>query len=347
VTDKVLITGGAGYIGSHAALAFLDRGYEVVVLDDLSTGIRANVPDAAEFILGDVGDGALLERLFARRGIAGVIHFAGSTVVPESVAEPERYYRNNSLNSLTLFQACGAAGVARVIFSSTAAVYGPTDGAPIAESAPTRPISPYGQSKLFTEAMLRDVAAVRGLSYAILRYFNVAGADPSGRTGQSTRGATHLIKVAVECATGQRPVLELFGDDYPTPDGTCVRDFIHVSDLVDAHVLAFEHLAQGGESLLLNCGYGRGHSVREVLAAVAALAGPVRVREAARRPGDPASVVADAGALWRTLPWQPRHTDIRQIVASALAWERSRLARVKDAVADRSDHASLAGAAAE
>ncbi|WP_037256667.1 UDP-glucose 4-epimerase GalE [Rhodovibrio salinarum] len=323
MSDKVLITGGAGYIGSHTAWAFLDRGYRVVVLDDLSTGFESSVPASARFVRTRLDDIGSVREVLAAERPAGVIHFAGSTVVPESVAEPARYYTNNTANSLALFDACAEAGVGTVIFSSTAAVYGITGSAPVAETAPTAPISPYGWSKLFTERMLQDIAQARGMSAGILRYFNVAGADGQLRTGQLTRGATHLIKVAVECAVGARPAIEVFGDDYDTPDGTCVRDFIHVSDLAEAHVLAFERLHADGGQLLLNCGYGRGYSVRQVLDTVTALAGPIAARHASRRPGDAPSVVADTRALRNTLPWSPRYTDLRDIVATALAWERA------------------------
>lgn len=324
--DKVLITGGAGYIGSHTAWAFLDRGYRVSVLDNLSTGFRHSVPAGARFVHADLRDAGAVREILAAERPAGVIHFAGSTVVPESVAEPARYYANNTANSLALFDACAEAGVGTVIFSSTAAVYGITGAAPVAETAPTVPISPYGWSKLFTERMLLDIATARGFSAGVLRYFNVAGADADLRTGQLTRGATHLIKVAVEVAVGARAAIELFGDDYDTADGTCVRDFIHVSDLADAHVLAFERLHAGGGHLLLNCGYGRGYSVRQVLDAVGALAGPVSVRRAPRRPGDAPSVVADTRALRAALPWQPCYRELGDIVASALAWERTQRA---------------------
>ena len=321
MSEQVLITGGAGYIGSHTAWAFLDRGYRVTVLDNLSTGFRHSVPPAARFVHADLGDAASVREILAAERPAGVIHFAGSTVVPESVAEPARYYANNTANSLALFTACQALGVGTVIFSSTAAVYGVTGAAPVAETAPTAPISPYGWSKLFTERMLQDIAGATGLNAGVLRYFNVAGADARMRTGQLTQGATHLIKVAVECAVGARAAIEVYGDDYDTPDGTCVRDFIHVSDLAEAHVLAFEKLHSGGGNLLLNCGYGRGYSVRQVLHAVTALAGPIQVRRAPKRPGDAPSVVADAAALRAALPWQPRYRALGEIVATALAWE--------------------------
>lgn len=327
MSEKVLITGGAGYIGSHTAWAFLDRGYRVSVLDNLSTGFRRCVPPAVRFVRADLADAAAVREILAAERPAGVIHFAGSTVVPESVAEPARYYANNTANSLALFNACAEAGVGTVIFSSTAAVYGITGAAPVAESAPTAPISPYGWSKLFSERMLQDIADARGFSAGILRYFNVAGADAQLRTGQLTRGATHLIKVAVEVAVGARLAIEVFGDDYDTPDGTCVRDFIHVSDLADAHVLAYERLRASGGRLVLNCGYGRGYSVRQVLDAVTALAGPIAVRPGPKRPGDAPSVVADTAALSAALPWAPRYTGLPDIVATALAWERAQLAR--------------------
>lgn len=328
--NKVLITGGAGYIGSHAAWAFLDRGYRVVVLDNLSTGFRTSVPPGATFVAGDLADTGRVRELLRAERPDGVIHFAGSTVVPESVAEPASYYTNNTANSLALFDACAAAGVGTVIFSSTAAVYGITGAAPVGEDAPTQPISPYGWSKLFSERMLRDIAAARGLNAGILRYFNVAGADAQLRAGQLTRGATHLIKVAVECAVGTRPAIEVFGADYATPDGTCVRDYIHVSDLADAHVLAFERLHAEGGQLLLNCGYGRGYSVRQVLDAVTALAGPITIRQGPKRPGDAPSVVADTRALAAALPWRPRYRELGDIVATALAWERAQLPAIAE-----------------
>lgn len=319
----VLVTGGAGYIGSHTVLGLVDRGEDVVVLDNLSTGVRRLVPEAAELIEGDVGDAALLARIFSERTIDAVIHFAGSIVVPESVADPLKYYRNNTANSRTLIEACVAAGVPRFIFSSTAAVYGIPESVPVAEDAVLSPISPYGASKLMTEWMLRDTAAAHDLSYVALRYFNVAGADPDGRSGQSTPEATHLIKVAVQAATGQRDHVSVFGDDYDTPDGTGIRDYIHVTDLAAAHLAALDHLRGGGASHVFNCGYGHGASVRQVLDAVQRVAGlTLDIRQAPRRAGDPPALVADAARLRTTLAWQPRLDDLETIIAHALRWEQ-------------------------
>jgi UDP-glucose 4-epimerase len=319
----VLVTGGAGYIGSHAVLALKAAGHRPVVLDDLSNGERRLVPADVPLVEGDVGDPALLARVMAGHGIEAVMHFAGSIVVPESVADPLKYYANNSAASLTLVRAALDRRVRAFIFSSTAAVYGAPETVPIAETSPTRPINPYGRSKLVTEWLLGDVAAAHGLAFLALRYFNVAGADPEGRAGQCGRGATHLIKVAAQAALGLRPKLEVFGTDYPTPDGTCIRDYIHVSDLAAAHVAGLAHLLGGGEGGAYNCGYGRGFSVREVVRAVERAAGqPLAVEEAPRRAGDPPSLVADAGRLRQALGWRPRFDDLDLIVRSALDWER-------------------------
>ncbi len=321
--STILITGGAGYIGSHAVLAFIDAGHGVVVLDNLSTGVRRAVPASVPFVRGDVGDGAVVADMIKRYGVGAVVHFAGSVVVPDSVANPLEYYRNNTASSRTLIQACVDAGVSRFLFSSSAAVYGAPTRVPVAEDAPTVPINPYGASKLMTEWMLRDAAAAHALSYAALRYFNVAGADPAGRAGQSTPRATHLIKVACEAAVGKRPHIDVYGDDYDTPDGTCIRDYIHVSDLAAAHVAALAALTENRTNLVLNCGYGRGASVREVLAAVQKAADrPLDIRAAPRRPGDPPALVADVAAIRRTLSWSPAHDDLATIVRSALSWER-------------------------
>ena len=321
--SALLVTGGAGYVGSHAVLAFREAGYPVVVLDDLSTGVRSAVPSDAVFIEGDAGDAGTVEAVIAEHGIGAVVHFAGSVVVPESVANPLAYYRNNSVASTNLVRACVERGVRRFVFSSSAAVYGIPAAVPVAENAPTGPINPYGSSKLVTEWMLRDAAAAHDLRYAALRYFNVAGADPRGRTGQSTRNATHLVKVACEAAAGARDGITIFGTDYDTPDGTCVRDYIHVSDLAAVHVAALRDLEAGGASRVLNCGYGHGFSVREVLEAVASEAGaPLAVRDGPRRPGDPPALVSDVSRLRRTLGWEPRHDDLGFIVRTALAWER-------------------------
>jgi len=324
----VLVTGGAGYIGSHAVLALRDGGWPVVVLDDLSTGFREAVPHDVPLVVGNAGDEALVIRTLAQHGIGAILHFAGSIIVPESVADPLKYYRNNTANSRALIAAALTAGVRHFVFSSTAAVYGVPSDDPVTESWPTRPANPYGTSKLMTELMLADVARAHRFNYCALRYFNVAGADPQGRAGQSTAGATSLIKVAVEVAAGNRPAMQVFGDSYATPDGTGVRDFIHVSDLADAHVRALEALiASPGESHVLNCGYGRGASVMEVIRAVERIAGSaVEHHIVAPRPGDIAIMVADNSALVARFGWAPRYDDLGQIVADALAWER-RLAR--------------------
>ncbi|MXO69370.1 UDP-glucose 4-epimerase GalE [Altererythrobacter marinus] len=322
----VLVTGGAGYIGSHAVLALLDAGWPVAVVDDLSTGFRFAVPPTVPFYRGDVGDEALLARIFAEQGTGAIMHFAGSVVVPDSVADPLGYYDNNTVKSRALIAAAVRAGVPHVIFSSTAATYGTPGGGPITEDTPQQPINPYGWSKLMTERMLADAAAAHPITYGVLRYFNVAGADPQARTGQSTAGATHLVKVACEAATGQRSHVDVYGTDYDTPDGTGVRDFIHVSDLVAAHVLALEALIERpGRSLTLNCGYGRGFSVLEVLDAVdRATGGRIERRLCPRRAGDPASVVSDPARIRATLPWRPQYADLEQIVFHALQWERVR-----------------------
>jgi UDP-glucose 4-epimerase len=320
----VLVTGGAGYIGSHAVLALLDGGWPVAVIDNLTTGFRFAVPEGVPFYEGDVSDAALLAQIFAEQGTRAVMHFAGSIIVPESVTDPLKYYRNNTANSRALIEAAVTAGVPHFIFSSTAAVYGIPEASPVTEDATRAPINPYGMSKLMTELMLADTAAAHPLNYCALRYFNVAGADPQARSGQSTAGATHLIKVAVEAATGRRGHVEVFGTDYATPDGTGVRDYIHVSDLAAAHVLALEQLiAEPKQSLTMNCGYGRGFSVLEVLDAVdRATNRKIGRIMAGRRPGDADSVVADPSRIKATLPWQPEHADLDTIVAHALAWER-------------------------
>ncbi|MCQ8240154.1 UDP-glucose 4-epimerase GalE [Rhizosaccharibacter radicis] len=322
----VLVTGGAGYIGSHASLALLDAGIPVVVLDNLCTGDRRAVPDGATFIQGSTGDAGLVGDVLRFFQIDAVLHFAGSLVVSDSVANPLGYWRNNVCNTLSLADSCVRAGVERMVFSSTAAVYGPSDAAMVGEDAPTAPITPYGSSKLSAERMLAEAGAAHGLRVAALRYFNVAGADGAGRTGQYTAGATHLIKVACEVATGQRDALDVFGEDYGTPDGTCVRDFIHVSDLAEAHVLALRYLRRGGEATTLNCGYGTGHSVRAVVRAVERETGrPLPLRRAERRPGDIPALVARADRIRQTLGWQPRHQGLDRIVGSSLAWERRML----------------------
>ncbi|HEV2866449.1 MAG TPA: UDP-glucose 4-epimerase GalE [Allosphingosinicella sp.] len=320
----VLVTGGAGYIGSHAVLALLDAGWPVAVIDDLSTGFDWAVAEGAAFARGDIADQALVGRLIAEHRIGAVMHFAGSVVVPESVENPLKYYHNNTAKSRALIESAVRGGVRHFIFSSTAATYGIPDQVPVREEARTEPINPYGWSKLMTERMLKDVAAAHPMNFCALRYFNVAGADPRGRSGQSTAGATHLIKVAVEAATGRRSHVEVYGTDYDTPDGTGVRDYIHVADLAAAHVHALERLiAEPETSHIMNCGYGRGFSVLEVLDAVdRATNRTLERRLAPRRAGDPPSLVADNARILATLPWRPKRDDLATIVADALAWER-------------------------
>ncbi|HEY0265936.1 MAG TPA: UDP-glucose 4-epimerase GalE [Rhizomicrobium sp.] len=318
-----LITGGAGYIGSHTVYALLDRGDAVVVLDDLSTGMRGQVGEKAAFVQGDIADAALVKRTIAAHGVDAVIHFAGSIVVPESVADPLGYYENNVVKSRSLIQACVEAGVPSFIFSSTATVYAEDAPQPLAEEARKAPISPYARSKLMTEWMLEDVSRAHPLRHTVLRYFNVAGADPQGRTGQSTPKATHLIKRAAQVALGRIPHLDIFGTDYPTPDGTGVRDYIHVSDLAAAHLLALDALKAGAASATYNCGYGRGLSVRQVVGGVErVLDRKLPVREGARRAGDPPVLIADPAAIKRELRWTPRHDDLDGIIRSAIDWER-------------------------
>ena len=323
IDGKVMVTGGAGYIGSHATLALLDAGYDVVVLDNLVTGFDWAVDPRATLEVGDVADLRLAD-LLRRHSVRAIMHFAGSVVVPESVSDPLKYYRNNTAASRQLIESAVAAGVPHFIFSSTAATYGTPDRVPVREADPTVPINPYGWSKLMTERMLRDVAAAHPINYAALRYFNVAGAGPQGRSGQSTAGATHLIKVAVEAATGKREQVGVFGTDFPTRDGTGVRDYIHVSDLAAAHVSALGLLvAEPARSHTLNCGYGRGFSVLEVLDAVDRVTNMTIKRELGpRRPGDPAELVADNHAILAALPWRPARDDLDGIVRDALAWER-------------------------
>ena len=318
----VLVTGGAGYIGSHMVWALLEAGDKVVVLDHLSTGFDWAVAPEAELVIGDAGDGALVADLIAKHGIDAIIHFAGSIVVPESVADPLGYYANNTCKTRALIEAAVRGGVRRFIFSSTAAVYGAAGLEPVGEDASLAPESPYGSSKLMSEIMLRDAAAAHDFTYTALRYFNVAGADPQGRTGQSTPGATHLIKVASETALGKRPEMKVFGNDYPTPDGTAVRDYIHVSDLAAAHLLALQRLRDGGDSLVANCGYNHGYSVLQVIDAVKRVSGrnfPVEIVE--RRPGDAPAVVADSRRARAELGWKPRYDQLDLIVEHALAWE--------------------------
>lgn len=327
----VLVTGGAGYIGSHAVLALQDAGWPVVVIDNLVTGFRFAVPDGVPFYQGDIADEALLQRIFAEQGIGAIMHFAGSVVVPESVENPLKYYQNNTARTRSLIAAAVAGGVRHFIFSSTAATYGIPEVSPVTETCPQRPINPYGMSKLMSEIMLADTARAHPLNYCVLRYFNVAGADPQARTGQSTAGATHLIKVAVEAALGKRDTVGVFGTDFDTPDGTGVRDYIHVSDLAEAHVLALEALvAQPTQSLTMNCGYGRGFSVLEVLDAVDRVTNrPIERVLQGRRAGDPDSLISDNSRIKATLPWTPRYADLDVIIGHALAWER-RLTELRD-----------------
>ncbi|MFG1397748.1 UDP-glucose 4-epimerase GalE [Roseixanthobacter pseudopolyaromaticivorans] len=326
----ILVTGGAGYIGSHMVLALLDAGEAVVVLDDLSTGFRWAVPEAAVFVQGDVSDSALVAQTVRQYGIEAVIHFAARIVVPESVADPLGYYLANTVKTRALLEAVVGAGVPHFIFSSTAAVYGMVGTEPVDEHAALNPISPYGRSKLMSEWMMRDAGAAFPLHYVALRYFNVAGADPKGRSGQSTAGATHLIKVACEAALGKRPGLHVFGTDYETPDGTCLRDYIHVSDLAAAHLDALAYLRSGGESGIFNCGYGRGYSVLDVVETVKAVSGvDFPVTYSPRRAGDPAAIVAASDRIQAQLGWAPKLDDLPTIVAHALDWERSLAEREK------------------
>jgi UDP-glucose 4-epimerase len=325
LSETILVTGGAGYIGSHTVQQLLARGESVVVLDNLSTGFRQSVPGVPLFD-GDVGDAALVGSLLQQHGIRTVIHFAAHTIVPESVADPLKYYGNNTCQTRSLLAACAAHGVRNFVFSSTAAVYGIPASGVTAEDSPLAPINPYGTSKLMSEWMLRDLAAASDLRFVALRYFNVAGSDPQGRIGQSTRKATLLVKVACEVSVGRRDAVNIFGTDYPTPDGTGVRDYIHVVDLADAHLLAVDYLRGGGASQTLNCGYGHGYSVREVLDSVQRIAGaPLRVVEAPRRAGDPPSLVAESVRIRQVLGWTPRLDDLDGIVASSLNWERKLL----------------------
>lgn len=318
----ILVTGGAGYIGSHMTLALCDAGEEVVVLDDLSTGVKANVDPRARLVTGDVADAALVLRLIAEHGIRAVVHFAAKIVVPDSVADPLDYYLANTVKTRALLAAVTGARVPHFVFSSTAAVYGDVAAEPVGEDTPAIPVSPYGASKLMSEIMLRDSAFAYGLKYAALRYFNVAGADPQGRSGQSTPNATHLIKVACEAATGKRKGVSIFGTDYPTADGTCIRDYIHVSDLVSAHLDALRYLKSGGESTVMNCGYGTGYSVLDVIETVKRVSGvDFPVTYAPRRPGDPPAILAKADRIRATLGWQPQYNDLDLIVHHALAWE--------------------------
>jgi UDP-glucose 4-epimerase len=322
----VLVTGGAGYIGSHMVLALAEAGENVVVIDNLSTGFSGFVPDGVPLFIGDAGDENLVDGVIGQHGVESIVHFAGSVVVPESVRDPLLYYRNNTMTTRSLLNAAIRRGIGRFIFSSTAAVYGNPDQVPVPETARTRPLSPYGSSKLMTEIMLHDVASAYDIDYVVLRYFNVAGADPLGRVGLATAGATHLMKIAVEAATGQRAKVDVYGTDYPTPDGSCIRDFIHVSDLVEAHRAALTYLRAGGSSITLNCGYGRGYSVLETIEAVKRVSGRnIVVQHAPRRPGDIMTMIADTKSMRAILDWTPRFDNLDTIAAHALAWEEKLL----------------------
>ncbi len=325
IDGKVMVTGGAGYIGSHAVLALLDAGYDVVVLDNLVTGFDWAVDPRAALVEANVADDAKVRAAIREHNVKAIMHFAGSVVVPESVSDPLKYYRNNTAASRALIESAVVEGVPHFIFSSTAATYGTPEKVPVAEGDPTVPINPYGMSKLMTEAMLRDVAVAHPMNYAALRYFNVAGADPQGRSGQSTVGATHLIKIAVEAATGKRGHVGVYGTDFDTPDGTGVRDYIHVTDLAAAHVAALEVLiAEPAKSHTLNAGYGKGFSVLDVLDAVDKITNrTIERRLEGRRAGDPAMLISDNRAILKALDWTPRHADLDGIVRDALAWERA------------------------
>jgi UDP-glucose 4-epimerase len=318
----VLVTGGAGYIGSHMVHALADAGESVVVVDNLSTGFAAFLPQGVPLVIGDAGDENLVRSTIVQHGVESIIHFAGSVVVPDSLRDPLGYYRNNTMTTRSLLNTAVKAGIDRFIFSSTAAVYGNPEQMPVREDAPTRPLSPYGSSKLMTEIMLHDAASAHGINYVVLRYFNVAGADPQARMGLATIGATHLLKIAVEAATGQRAKIDVYGTDYPTPDGSCIRDFIHVTDLAQAHRAALSYLRGGGASVTLNCGYGRGYSVLETIEAVRRVSGRnFAVQYAPRRPGDIMTMVADTSRMRATLDWTPQYDDLDTIAAHALAWE--------------------------
>ena len=324
----VLVTGGAGYIGSHMVYALVAAGERVVVLDNLSTGFDWAIAEGAPLVLGETGDQALVSELIRQHAVESIIHFAASIVVPDSVSDPLGYYKNNTVNSRALIECAVKGGVKHFIFSSTAAVYGNPARVPVTEDDLTAPMSPYGSSKLMTEIMLRDAGFAHGLAHVILRYFNVAGADPELRTGQSTRGATHLIKVAVETALGRREKMDVFGTAYPTPDGTCVRDYIHVSDLVQAHLDGLRYLRGGGASVTANCGYGRGYSVREVIDAVKRVSGvDFKVDISGPRAGDPAQIIASSERARAVLGWRPQRDDLATIVGHALAWERKLMTR--------------------
>ena len=321
--STILVTGGAGYIGVQTVLSLLDSGRSVVVIDDLSTGCREAVPSTVPFIQGDAGDRALVAQTLREHGVHAVIHLAGSSVVPESLDDPVKYYRNNTCLTANLIEACHRSGVVRMVFASTAAVYGGAKGVKVDETAPTQPVSPYGASKLMAEQILADAAAAYGLRYLALRYFNVAGADPGGRAGRRSGTAVHLIEIACEAALGLRGAVEVYGKDYDTPDGTCVRDFIHVADLADLHLAALEALENEAASGVLNCGYGRGYSVAQVLSTVEEVsARNLIVKDGPPRPGDPPALVADTGKLAGFLPWQAKYGQLSRIIADQLSWIR-------------------------
>jgi UDP-glucose 4-epimerase len=321
----ILVTGGAGYIGSQTVLELTDTGETVIVLDNLSTGFEAAVSPSAKLVVGDIGDPALVGSIIAEHAIDAIIHFSGSIVVPESVSNPLEYYHNNTCKTRSLIESAVKGHVPNFIFSSTAAVYGTGGVEPVKESSPVRPHSPYGRSKLMSEWMLEDIAKAHALKYTVLRYFNVAGADPRGRAGQATKRATHLIKIASEAALGKREIVEVFGTDYPTADGTCIRDYIHVQDLAVAHRLALARLRRGGQNLTANCGYSRGYSVLEILNAVERVNGKkLDIRFSSRRPGDPAAIVADSAVARSELGWTPEFDSLDAIIGSALSWERYR-----------------------
>jgi UDP-glucose 4-epimerase len=327
IVTTVLVTGGAGYIGSHAVWSLLDAGFDVVVVDDFSTGRRELVPAKAALVELNVADPRVAEVIKQYRP-AVALHFAGSIIVEESVSDPLKYYLNNTAASRSFFETCVRNGLDKVVFSSTAAVYGLSEQLPVSETSPTVPINPYGASKLMVEWMLRDAAHAHGLRYVAFRYFNVAGADQDGRSGPMGQNVTHLIRVACQHALGLRPKISVFGEDYATPDGTCIRDFIHVNDLADAHVSAVHHLVGGGQSVTLNCGYGHGYSVRQVLDILNRICeGALKIEGAPRRPGDPPALVADVSAIGKTLDWTPRRNDLDLILRSALGWERRLLQR--------------------
>lgn len=334
---SVLVTGGAGFIGSQAVHGLVDRGEQVLVLDDLRSGFEWAIAPGAAFVRGDIGNREFVQGVLREHRPDTILHFAGSLVVPESVTDPLGYYRNNTVNSRLLIELAVAEGVPRFVFSSTAAVYGMAGDAPVTETAPLRPVSPYGRSKLMTEMMLEDASIAHPIRYAALRYFNVAGADPNGRSGQSTRAATHLIKVACEAALGLRDHVSIFGSDYPTPDGTAVRDYIHVADLAAVHLNALDHLRGGGDNIVSNVGYGSGYSVREVLGVVREVSGSdFSIRESGRRPGDPAVIVADGSRARERLGWSPRYNDLATIVRHALEWEERLRRRGMEEDASRS-----------